>query len=123
MLAAALLLGGCAAGRACAPPLQAGAGAEITSLQCAAAAGDKGAQLALGIRYEEGDGVPRDLNRAEQLYRRAARADRSGLYVYVPPAGGQRYGRVVKMGEPKSTPGLAEARIRFERLRAKRKAR
>jgi len=45
---------------------------ELQSLARLARSGDKHAQLKLGIRYEEGRGVPVDLERARDLYFDAA---------------------------------------------------
>jgi hypothetical protein len=96
------------------------AAAPPVALECAAASGDKSAQLALGIRYEMGDGVPRDLERAEQLYARAARTDTRPSYVYSPAVGKERFGRVIPVSPAGARPGLPEARRRFEALRRKR---
>jgi TPR repeat protein len=67
---AAALLCACAVSNTYAGiPLAAGAAdAELQSLARRAQAGDKQARLELGVRYEEGRGVVRDLERAERLY-------------------------------------------------------
>src|SRR3546814_3291135 len=84
VLALSLLASACAApkshyGISLAPGA---APAEVQDLARRAAAGDKHAQLDLGIRYEEGNGVPRDLKRARQLYRLAAPPSGGTMYVY-----------------------------------------
>ncbi|TPG20950.1 hypothetical protein EAH87_06275 [Sphingomonas koreensis] len=61
----------------------------IERLGCDAGHGDKNAQLALGIRYEQGDGVPRDLERARHLYARAARNTGTSNLVYSSPVGNE----------------------------------
>lgn len=50
----------------------------LTALARSAAANNKQAQFELGIRFEEGLGVPRDLSKARKLYRMAARDSISG---------------------------------------------
>ena len=112
------LLAGCALGRDCSGPA-----GEVEQLRCAASAGDKHAQLALGIRYETGEGVPRDLKRAEEFYARAARAERRPAHVYSPAVGKERHGGVIPVGASIVTPGLGEARRRLEALRQARATR
>lgn len=87
--------------------------AEIQALARAAAAGNKQAQLDLGIRYEEGNGVPRDLKRAERLYRRAASDTGGTTYVYTPPVGKHGKGMVLPMNKGPVMPGLEEAKRRL----------
>jgi TPR repeat protein len=119
---ASVALSGCAHRRNCAA-ISNYTAASPAALECAAAAGDKLAQLALGIRFETGDGVPRDLRRAEKLYARAARTDARPSYVYSPAVGKERYGRLIPIGPAAARPGLPEARRRFEALRRKREGR
>lgn len=122
-LCAAALLSACGANSYAGIPLAAGAAdAELQHLARRAQAGDKHAQLELGIRYEEGEGVPVDLARAERLYRRAAKTGAASTYVYVPPVGPSGSGRVLPVRNPEAGIGLAEARIRLQALEA-RKAR
>lgn len=99
------------------------ASAAPSTLECAAAAGDKRAQLALGIRYETGDGVPRDLRRAERLYARAARTETRSRAVYSAPVGDERYGRIIPVSAAATEPGLPEAQERLRRLRQARSQR
>jgi hypothetical protein len=118
---AALALAGCVAGgRNCGPPVGSFAEAPLARLQCSAGAGDKSAQLELGIRYEEGRGVPADLRRAERLYASAARTRQIPNYVYSAPVGTEKTGRMVPIGPPRTIPGLLQARARLARLRAAR---
>ena len=96
--------------------------AAVETLECAAAGDDKVAALELGRRYEEGRGVPRDLRRAKRYYARAAATAPSQMYVYSPPVGDERYGRVISVDAPGiPTQGLPEARERLDRLRAAEK--
>jgi hypothetical protein len=111
----ALALGACAApssylGVAFAPGA---ADPQVQTLARQARSGDKQAQLALGIRYEAGDGVPTDPKRARKLYRAAAATTGGTIYVYVPATrkGGKGYVSPVNMGP--RVAGLAEARERL----------
>jgi len=94
---------------------------EVRSLAERAAAGDKVAQLELGIRYEEGRGVPVSRRRAERLYRMAASYSGGGReYEYFRPMrpGGRSHITSVERG--RFVPGLPEARARLEALRQRR---
>ena len=86
----------------------------VQTLARSALTGDKHAQLALGIRYEEGDGVAADPKRARRLYRAAAGTTGGTIYVYVPATrkGGKGYVTPVNMGL--RVEGLAEARARLD---------
>lgn len=108
---------------ACTPSTYAGislrpgaADPELQALARRAQAGDKQAQLELGIRYEEGRGVPRDLEWAEELYRSAAASSGGQIYVYSPPIGSSGPGRVVSVKAGPRRSGLREAQERLERL-------
>jgi hypothetical protein len=96
-----------------------GSPAEITALQCNAARGAKFAQLALGIRYEEGIGVPLDLKKAARLYRQAATATPNTTYVYSPPVGTEKAGRVIPINLGPAEPGLPEAARRLALIKMK----
>ena len=85
-----------------------------------ASAGDKSAQLALGIRFETGDGVPVDLRRAERLYRLAATTT-DGRAVYFPSVHMRTPGKLLRTYEPPRS-GLPEAQARLEALRQRRRA-
>ena len=119
LLLTPLALGGCAARI----PLAAGAiDAEIQELALRAEEGDKQAQLELGIRFEEGRGLPVDLRRAERLYRRAARDSGGTVWAYAPSVAGTPGHAFPVRSEPRQ-PGLEEARIRLQRVRCARRHR
>jgi hypothetical protein len=94
---------------------------EVRSLAERAAAGDKRAQLELGIRFEEGRGVPASRRRAERLYRMAASYSGGGaeLEFFRPMRPGGR-SHVTKVDGGRFVPGLPEARARLEALRQRR---
>lgn len=85
---AAALLGACAASTSYAgiPLAAGGADSDLQSLARRAQAGDKQAQLELGIRYEEGRGVEADPEAARRLYRSSLRGARFQT-AYVPAGG------------------------------------
>lgn len=95
-----------------------GAPADVQQLAVRAQADDKAAQLELGIRYEEGWGVARDLDRARRLYTLAASADLKPRWTYTPAVGNAPAG-VVPLPARASGPGLVEARTRLARLDAR----
>lgn len=84
----------------------------LAGQQCRADAGDKHAQLLLGLRYEEGIGVKRDLSRAAALYRAAGTANPGVTYVYAPPVGNAP-GTVIPVSTGPAEPGLPEAQYRL----------
>jgi hypothetical protein len=90
--------------------------AEIQSLARRAQAGDKQAQLELGIRFEEGRGVPIDLKKARKLYAKAGADSGGTIWVYSPPVGNGSSGRVIPVKAGPKQSGLAEARERLEGL-------
>lgn len=92
----------------------------LRALAGRAAAGDKRAQLALGIRFETGDGVPLDLRRAERLYRMAA-ATTHVRDVYFPSVFMKTPGKLLRRYE-RPRFGLPEAQTRLEALRQRRRA-
>lgn len=94
----------------------------VQSLARRAAAGDKWAQLELGIRFEEGRGVPMDWRRAQRLYAAASRATGGTIMVYVPPVRPGGRGSVMPMSTGPRIGGLPEARERLEALRKRRQA-
>jgi hypothetical protein len=97
------------------------ADASLQALAAKAQAGDKQAQLDLGVKLEEGRGVAPDRNKARRLYRLAS-ADSGGTkWIYIPPVGNGTSGRVtpVNMGERQS--GLKEAKERLERIEREKK--
>jgi hypothetical protein len=121
-LCATPLLAACAANAYAGVPLAAGAADPgIQDLARRARAGDGRARLELGIRYEEGRGVPLDLDRAERLYLAAAFDRGSRLDVYLPPVSGGA-GRMLSVDGPGGG-GLDEALVRLARLAALRDGR
>lgn len=84
-------------------------------MQCAAARGDKAAQLLLGEAYEAGTGVIVDLRRAAQLYAAAATPTTGVTFVYSPGVGKAR-GQVIPVRSGMPTPGLREAKYRWGRM-------
>jgi hypothetical protein len=120
-LPAALLLSACAA-----PTHYAGidlrpaslVAPDVQSLAQRAQNGDKQSQLDLGIRYEDGRGVPQDLKRARALYRMAATQTGGTIFVYVPASRKGGHGYVTPVNTGPVVPGLAAARERLNALRA-----
>lgn len=80
---------------------------ELQELARRARAGDKQAQFDLGIRFEEGNGVPRDRRQALKLYKQAA-ADSGGSQMTYVANNGHVHAVPVSLG--KAYPGLAAAR-------------
>lgn len=88
----------------------------VPSLAQRAWTGDKQAQLELGIRFEEGIGVPPDIKRARKLYRRAATTTGGTIFVYIPPATRGGRGSVAPVNTGPIMRGLDEARKRLAAL-------
>lgn len=121
-MAGLLLTSACANNSYMGIPLAAGlAVPELQNLASRAQAGDKQAQFELGIRYEEGSGLPIDRGRARKLYQLAADDSGGTLWVYSPPAGSGASGRVIPVDSGPKRPGLPEARLRLERLKEAKK--
>jgi hypothetical protein len=93
-----------------------GEAGEMRTLARRAQAGDKHAQLELGIRYEEGRGVERDLGRARKFYRAAASDSGGTKWIYSPSVGNGSKGRVIPVHTGPAQAGLTEAKVRLERL-------
>ena len=114
LLAAALLLSGCASQQYMGVSLKpGGADPAVQALASRASIGDKQAQLDLGIRFEEGSGVARDLTAAKKLYRQAA-TDSGGSRLLLVPSSSGLTTSVVGMG-PKIA-GNAAAQARLQQL-------
>ncbi len=122
-LVASLSLAACAASPSYAgiPLGPDAAEASLQELARLARRGDKQAQLELGILYEEGLRLPRDLDRARTLYRAAASNGGGADYVYAPPVGGKGPGQLIRVPGRIARPGLQEARLRLEALKAQRR--
>jgi TPR repeat protein len=85
-------------------------------LTCFADRGDPSAQLALGVRYEKGEGVAADPARAAQLYAQAERTITRLVMLNSPPTRSGRFS-VTRMSGNRPLPiALAEARYRLGRL-------
>jgi hypothetical protein len=78
--------------------------------------GNKHAALELGRQYEEGSGVPQDMQRAAQLYRFAASFTSGTTYIYSPPVRKGGSGRVMPLRVGMDQPGLPEAKYRLALL-------
>lgn len=89
----------------------------VQKLAARAAVGDKDAQLKLGIRFEEGNGVVQNRSTAIKLYEHSARAEGETVWVYTPSVGNGTIGRVIQITENGSQPGNPTARERLIKLR------
>lgn len=89
---------------------------EARTLASRARAGDKQAQLELGIAFEEGRGVARDCRRARKLYRLAATASGGTIFTYQPPVRKGGRGMVVPVNMGPRRAGLEQARRRLNKL-------
>ena len=83
-----------------------------------ASIGDKYAQLELGIRFEEGRGVERDLKKARKLFGKAASDSGGTTQVYLPPVD-RAPGRLYPVYKGPLRKGLAEAKRRLLKLEQK----
>ena len=87
---------------------------EVQGLAQRARSGDKPAQLDLGIRFEEGNGVPQDKKRALKLYRQAAGDSGGTVWVYAPSPGNGAPARVIPVDRGPRQAGLEEAKARLD---------
>jgi TPR repeat protein len=119
-LLASLALGACAAPSSyMGISLEPGAAAsDLQDLARRAQAGDKQAQLDLGITYEEGRGVGVDLKRAERLFRIAARPSHQRLIAVLPMANGAGPS-VLAVPSSETVYGLEQAGVRLARISRK----
>jgi len=92
---------------------------EVQALAQRAQAGDKQAQLDLGIRFEEGNGVPRDIKRTMKLYRQAASDSGGMMWVYSPSPGGGAPARVTPVDKGPRQAGLDEAKRKLCKIRSR----
>jgi hypothetical protein len=90
--------------------------AEVQDLARRAQVGDKQAQLDLGIRFEEGIGVPQDKAQAKKLYAQAAADSGGTIWVYVPSPGNGAPGRVLPVDTGTRQAGLEAAKARLQAL-------
>jgi len=89
---------------------------ELRQLAMRARTGDKQAQLELGIRFEEGRGVGRDIEKAQDMYRLAASDSGGPTWVFVPSTVKGQRGKVVPVDRGPMLRGLEEARWRLKGL-------
>jgi hypothetical protein len=92
------------------------AASDLQDLARRAQAGDKHAQLDLGIAYEEGRGMLPDIKRARHLYRMAATTGGGTIYVYQPPVRTDGRGGVVPVNLGPMVRGLEAAKVRLKNL-------
>lgn len=119
LLCAQPLLAGCAANSLVGIPFAAGvADPELQALATRARAGDKQAQLELGIRYEEGHGVPMNLHQAERLYLQAVRGATDVRATWSPGVGSSP-GQLIYTDQARGASPLLPAIIRLNRLRSR----
>lgn len=116
LLATFLMLPACSSQAFMGIPLTGGSDPTLRSLAQRAMAGDKQAQLDLGIVYEEGLGTPVNIAKAKKLYRLASTDSGGTLWVYSPPVGNGTNGRVIPVDNGPKIDGLDEARLRLARL-------
>jgi TPR repeat protein len=91
-------------------------GKSLDELTCGADRGDPSAQLALGVRYEKGEGVAADPVRAARLYAQAERTITRLVALNSPPVRSGKFG-VTRMSGSRALPiALAEARYRLGRM-------
>ena len=113
---AALLLAACASQSYMGISLVPGqASANVQELALRAQTGDKQAQLDLGIRYEEGNGVPRRVDYARRLYKAAAQTSGGTQMLYL-PAGPDTSASATPVYLGPIRPGIAEAKQRLSKL-------
>ncbi|MBB4642634.1 SEL1-like repeat protein [Rhizorhapis suberifaciens] len=89
---------------------------QVQALAVRAQAGDKQAQLDLGIRFEEGKGVPQDTARAVKLYQQAASDSGGRMWVYAPSPGNGAPARAIPIDRGPRQKGLEEAKRRANEL-------
>jgi TPR repeat protein len=88
----------------------------LAELTCGADRGDPSAQLALGVRYEKGEGVVADPVRAARLYAQAEQTISRLVTLNSPPVRSGKFG-VTRMSGSRPLPvALAEARYRLGRM-------
>jgi hypothetical protein len=90
---------------------------ELQTLAQRARAGDKKAQLDLGIAYEEGRGLAVDLERARRLYAQAAATSGGKIFIYKSPVKKGGRSGVVPVNLGPVVRGLEVAKVRLARLK------
>jgi TPR repeat protein len=89
---------------------------KIQQLAILARNGDKSAQLELGVAFEEGRIVKKDIAKARELYRLAASDSGGPLWVYFPSAGHGTAGHVALVEVAQKRQGLGEAKKRLQAM-------
>lgn len=116
LMAAALMISGCACHSYMGVSLKPGsAEPAVQALAARASAGEKQAQLDLGIRFLNGQGIAADERRACDLFRLSASDTRGPLWIYTPSPGGGAPAHVLPVQNATPTAGLASARAWLER--------
>ncbi len=109
--------GGCSVNQYAGIPFASGAASvELQNVALRAATGDKHALLALGIAYEEGQIVAKDLNRAKRLYAAAAKSTGGTRYIHTPIIPGVAPSQVRAINNGPLQRGLIDAKRRLDRL-------
>lgn len=85
----------------------------LEALNCQAIGGNKGAQISLARAYETGIGLPSDMKKAVEWYKRAGTPTTGQTPVYIAPVGNQKYGTVQTFQTGPETPGDAFAQFRL----------
>ncbi len=88
---------------------------EVSKLARRAVSGDKQAQFDLGLAFEEGHDVERDIKKARKLYQLAA-GDTCGALTIYQPGVGTAPGKVVQLPPPSCIKGLEIAKAKLAEL-------
>lgn len=84
----------------------------LKKVEIAAARGDRYAELELGKRYEDGDGVPKNLDKAIRLYRSAANTTPQITRYHAPiPGSGHIFTAITEARPPRARLPEAERRL------------
>lgn len=103
------------------PPSGVGANQiSVADLQCGATRGIQAAQVELAKRYESGEGISRNIERAIALYELASSAVPPTTAIYSPPVKLGGSGQVLFLNNSNAGPGSAEAQYRLGMLLIKR---
>ena len=109
-MSGSIFLTGCASTQYMGIPLQSDAAdPKLQELAIKAEGGDKQAQLDLGIRFFEGDGVDVDTRRACRLFRMSASDTAGQLWIYTPSPGGGAPAQVMPIASTTPAYGLQAA--------------
>ena len=75
------------------------------------------AKLELGICFEEGKDVEKQIGIARMLYQQAAAAETETLWIYSPPLDRSKVGRMIAVRNWRTGGGLLEAKKRYQELK------